>query len=120
MKSIWIVLLCLSGTSASFGQFFQNNKSAASIFRTTLNQQVPTLDFSVAFTEKSGNSFYVYNEATGLNDSFNKYRDTYAYGKSALVLSNQFRNIKIDSFNPYGVDNPASAILIGVINTLFN
>ena len=119
MKKIWIVLLFLTGSTMLYGQSFQNNKRIQGHFNQAAIQLIPTQDFSVAFTKKSGNSFYAYNKATGLNDTFSEYRNHYTYSRSTLVFSNQFRGIKVDSFNPYGVDNPGTAIVTGILQLLF-
>jgi hypothetical protein len=108
MKKDIMLLFSLLVCSISFGQKNQPNTTLKSSFHQMNIHQIPTLDFSVAFTKKSGNSFSLYNTRTGLNDSFNKYRDFYSYSKSTLVFTNQFRGIKVDSLNPYGAVNPGA------------
>ena len=82
-------------------------------------QQTPTLDFKRAFSKKAPASFSVYNATTGFNDSYTGYRNSFSYSRSTVVTNNQFRGVKIDSFNPYGATDFKSAVLIGVLNSIF-
>ena len=65
------------------------------------------------------NTFSIYNSTTQLNDRYHITRDTMYYQKSVFIPENQLFQTKFDSFNPNGTTNMGSALIIGVMNTLF-
>ena len=69
---------------------------------------------------KNGLLFSSYNETTKLNDSYLINNEEYVYTKSSMLLENNFRNLKIDSYNPYGVSNVKSALILGVVGEFLN
>ena len=73
---------------------------------------------SVQFNPET--SFSVYNKATQLNDFYYVKRDTLHFHKSVFIPENNMYLPKIDSFNPNGASDFGSAILSGVLNTLFS
>lgn len=78
------------------------------------------LDFKdIDFTKK--NLFFSsYNETTKLNDSYLISNKEFIYSKSNLLFENNFRGQKIDSYNPYGVSNLETGLILGVIGELLN
>lgn len=66
----------------------------------------------------------LYNRTSGINDIFSPvYKDgqviRYERRGSIILLENEFRTNKIDSFNPYGADSLGQGLLVGVLNLLF-
>jgi len=66
------------------------------------------------------NSFSRFNPVTGLNDTYIRYQEKYEYTSSSILLENQLRISKIDSFNPNGATDIKSALLTGVLNLIFD
>lgn len=66
------------------------------------------------------NSFSRFNPVTGLNDTYIRYQEKYEYTSSSILLENQLRVSKIDSFNPNGATDIKSALLTGVLNLIFD
>lgn len=69
-------------------------------------------------------SLLIYNRHTGTNDIFSPVKQEdkswrYERRASVLLLENQLRGNKIDSFNPYGSDSIGQGILAGALNLLF-
>jgi hypothetical protein len=63
--------------------------------------------------------FSVYNQSTKLNDVFIIKKDTTTLVKSINNFNNNYRNPKIDSFNPYGASDAKSGLIIGAIGGIF-
>ncbi|WP_432671849.1 hypothetical protein [Flavobacterium sp. SM2513] len=63
--------------------------------------------------------FSIYNPTTKLNDFYYVKKDTFYYQKSVFVPQNTMFTPKIDSFNPNGASDFGSAVLSGVLNTIF-
>jgi hypothetical protein len=63
--------------------------------------------------------FTVYNKTTQLNDFYYVKKDTFYYQKSAFIPENHMFQPKLDSFNPSGASDLGSAVIIGIINTVF-
>jgi hypothetical protein len=63
--------------------------------------------------------FTVYNQSTKLNDVFIIKNDTTILVKSINNFNNNYRNLKIDSFNPYGASDAKSGLIIGAIGGIF-
>lgn len=62
------------------------------------------------------NDFSVFNRTTMMNYNFSVYKGHYEYKNSILIPENMFFNSKIDSFNPNGVSDFNSALVMGVLN----
>lgn len=62
------------------------------------------------------NDFSVFNRTTMMNDNFSVYKGHFEYKNSVLIPENMFFNSKIDSFNPNGVNDFGSALVMGVLN----
>lgn len=82
------------------------------------------IDFSFRFNKLPNidgvTSFSRFNRVTGLNDTYIRYQEKYEYTSSSLLLENQFRISKIDSFNPNGATDFGNAIVNGVLNLIFD
>jgi len=63
--------------------------------------------------------FTVYNPATELTDHYIQSGENYYYKKSIFVFDNTFFGRQLDSLNPNGAHNFGSAIVLGVLNTIF-
>ena len=68
---------------------------------------------------KPETDFTIYNKTTQLNDFYYVKRDTFYYQKSLFIPENHMFAPKIDSFNPSGASDFGSAVLSGVLNTIF-
>jgi hypothetical protein len=81
-----------------------------------------TKNFSLKFDIKdfSKDLFSAYNQNSKLNDIFVIKKDTTNFVKSTINFNNNFRNPKIDSFNPYGASDAKSGLIIGAIGVVFN
>ena len=71
---------------------------------------------SVKITEPD---FTIYNKTSQLNDLFCTKKDTIYYQKSIFITENHLYGIKTDSFNPGGAPDLGSALLLGLLNTVF-
>jgi hypothetical protein len=63
--------------------------------------------------------FTVYNRTTQLNDLYNVKKDTFYYQKSVFIPENHLFGTKTDSFNPGGAPDLGSALVLGLLNTIF-
>jgi hypothetical protein len=87
-----------------------------------LSQKKDTIkNFSLKFDFKdfSTELFSVYNQNSKSNDIFIIKKDTSNFVKSTINFNNNFRNPKIDSFNPYGASDAKSGLIIGAIGGAF-
>lgn len=66
------------------------------------------------------NTFSVYNPLTGFNDNYVKGRDSYFSIHSTMSKPNIWAGEKRDSFNPSGATNIGTAVIVGVLNSIFN
>lgn len=73
-----------------------------------------------SFNSSSKYSFSAYNKNTDLNDNYTFISDTYKYRNSTFEVENLHRSLKIDSFNPNGANDLGSAVITGLINTVFD
>jgi len=64
--------------------------------------------------------FNIYNEDTGLNDTYLMTKNGSNLIYSSKLLENNFSLHKIDSFNPYGSPDIGTAIFNGLLNSLLN
>ncbi|WP_271855526.1 hypothetical protein [Patiriisocius marinus] len=71
------------------------------------------------FTLKNIQTFSIYNDVTGLNDTFNSTESSYYYSKPTFIFTNQYRGIKVDSFNPHGSQDLGNAVVSGLFSLLF-
>ncbi len=120
MKKILFCLFCLA---VSVTAFSQTNKSFV-IFNNSFYQlpilQLPTSSTFIAFTSKNVSTFSIYNNVTGLNDTYNSTQSSYYYSAPTFEPSNQSRGVKIDSFNPHGSHNLGNAVVSGLFSLLLN
>jgi len=61
----------------------------------------------------------LYNPTTQLNDQYVKVSNGYFLSNTKSFPSYNFKGMKKDSFNPYGVSDFGSAIASGLLNLLF-
>lgn len=76
--------------------------------------------FKNVIQPKSNLAISSFNKTTQLNDVYVLNNVSTVYLKSNLILENQYRGFKIDSFNPYGVGDVRYAMVLGVVNSLLN
>ncbi|WP_299682594.1 hypothetical protein [uncultured Dokdonia sp.] len=97
---------------------------ASNFFIQTKRVQNMDINFSFRFNRLPNidgiNSFSRFNRVTGLNDTYVRYKEKYEYTSSSILLENQFRISKIDSFNPNGSTSFGNAVVNGVLNLIFN
>lgn len=92
------------------------------------NSETSSLDFKLNYFDFSfGHSYFQktqfqfsrYNPTTTFNDNYLLLSNNYVAQKSNVIFENNFRGHKIDSFNPHGATSIPSALLMGVMSTLF-
>ena len=97
---------------------------ASNFFIQTKRVQNMDIKFSFRFNRLPNidgvNSFSRFNRVTGLNDTYIRYKEKYEYTSSSILLENQLRISKIDSFNPNGATDIKNALLTGVLNLIFD
>ncbi|GER59720.1 hypothetical protein ULMA_18280 [Patiriisocius marinus] len=71
------------------------------------------------FTLKNIQTFSIYNEVTGFNDTFNSTKSSYYYSAPTYIHANTYRGVKVDSFNPHGAHDLGNAVVSGVFSLLF-
>ncbi|WP_194851658.1 hypothetical protein [Nonlabens antarcticus] len=122
MKNI-ITLLILGvalSMNAQTSDSLQTTNKPTQNFNSVFDGYKYSLDLKNTVNAKSKLAFSSYNKTTRLNDfSFIK-NDSLVYVKSNVVLENNFRGSKIDSFNPYGVVDVKYGILLGAIKSVLN
>ena len=64
--------------------------------------------------------FTIYNKTSQLNDIYYIKKDTFYYQKSVFIHENQLFQPKVDSFSPSGATDFGSALILGVIHTIFS
>ena len=110
---LFVVLTC----AISFGQKQSNN-----IFQIKKTYSFSNLKYfgsysiSLDFKNIKPNNFSIYNSFTGLNDTYTISQNTLIYSQSTLNSLNITREMKIDSFNPYGTKNIGFALVGGIFN----
>ena len=120
MKNISILYLLLLA-SASYSQIDTiHKKKLKSFFIISQNDVViKKIDF-----KEHKELLSIYNPNTKLNDVFMIRKDSTNFVKSAVNFNNNFRNPKIDSFNPYGTSDAKVGLIIviigGVFGSIFN
>lgn len=83
------------------------------------NDTIKKFSLKFDFKDNSKELLSVYNQNTKLNDVFMIKKDTSNQVKSTINFNNNFRNPKIDSFNPYGASDAKSGLIIGAIGGFF-
>lgn len=74
--------------------------------------------FSSSFLIKKETFFTIYNGVTQQNDNYIFEKGGLKYNYSNVIIENNFRGHKIDSFNPNGSSNITSGIISGFFNLL--
>lgn len=122
-SKFFAVVIILVITSANL--YSQTNDSISKLEKSNYNltatniYNIGKLNNSLIWTTKitsKTNSFSIYNETTKANDLYILNSDILKYTKSFTLNENNFRNNKIDSFNPTGASNIQSGLLMGVFN----
>lgn len=121
MKKVLCLLALLSGpvffAQSAVSVFSLSAKSYAWNDKSFLGGNAFSLNFGkYAATDYT---FSVYNPTTAMNDTYVRTGNSAHYNHSQPVLENNFRGMKIDSFNPNGANDLGSAIATGVFNTIF-
>lgn len=106
----------------SFASFAQSNNS--NVIKNNPFYQLPALQTQNAasfkiFTLKNIQTFSIYNEVTGFNDTFNSTKSSYYYSTPTYIHANTYRGVKVDSFNPHGAHDLGNAVVSGVFSLLF-
>ena len=90
-------------------------------FRMDLNDlPKPTLSFDSRLVNTTNNQLSVYNSFSKNNDNYILQQGEYYALSPKLVLDNNWRGNKVDSFNPYGAPTIGSALVLGFITVLFD
>lgn len=63
--------------------------------------------------------FTIYNKTSQLNDFYSIKKDTFYYQKSVFIPENHMFQPILDSFSPSGATDLGSALVLGVLNTIF-
>lgn len=119
MKNLFFYLLFISLSSTAFSQRQNGIVAKNNPFYQLPALQFPTSSTFKAFTSKNVSTFSIYNEVTGLNDTYNSTESTYYYSTPTFNFSNQYRGIKVDSFNPHGSQDLGNAVVSGLFSLLF-
>lgn len=83
------------------------------------NDTIKKFSLKFDFKYSSNELFSSYNQNSKLYDIFIFKKDTLNFVKSTINFNNNFGNPKIDSFNPYGVSDAKSGLIIGSIVGVF-
>lgn len=83
------------------------------------NETFKKISLKFDLKDSSKDLFSIYNQNSKLNDIFIIKKDTTNFVKSTINFDNNFRNPKIDSFNPYGASDAKSGLIIGAIGGIF-
>jgi hypothetical protein len=116
-----LVLISISNIYSQSKDSLYKIKKAKYVFIPTNLDSIKKLNDALIWTKNGSlknNSFSIYNKASGTNDLYIINTDSMKYNKSILINENNFRNNKIDSFNPMGASNLQSGVLLGVFNLL--
>jgi hypothetical protein len=119
MKNVLCLIALLSGPAffAQSASFSLSAKSYAWNSPSGLGSTVYSINFGkYAATDYT---FSVYNPTTAANDTYVQTGNSMYYTRSQVVLENNYRGVKIDSFNPNGASDMKSAIATGLFNTIF-
>ncbi len=117
-----LALLCsnffFAQNKTSFADTIQVKKE---YFKINLND-LPVIQNTIDF--KSVNAyttqFSIYNTYSTYNDVYFLQNGNYYRSNSNLVLENNLRGSKIDSFNPFGATDLGTAVVFGFINFLLD
>ncbi len=114
------VLYLLFLTSAMYSQTDTLHKKGIKTFSIMSKKDDTIKKFPLKFDFKDSNELLsVYNQNTKLNDLYMIKKDTANLVKSTINFNNNFRNPKIDSFNPYGASDAKSGLIIGAVGEVF-
>jgi hypothetical protein len=83
------------------------------------NNTIKNFSLKLDFKDSYSELFSAYNQNSKQNDIFIIKKDTSHFVKSTINFNNNFRNPKIDSFNPYGASDAKSGLIIGAIGGVF-
>lgn len=112
-----VALACLMLASAVLQS--QNQNSSNTQYLLFKNIEIDSLDTLYKPNLKNiflkSRTFSTYNPNTNWNDHYTVTNQTYVYRKSSLLIENNFRQQKIDSYNPYGSPDVNSALILGVV-----
>lgn len=117
MKTIFFTLLFICFTCLGFAQSNTAIVVSGNAFYQLPAQQAPKLNFIKNY--KTIGSFSIYNNITGSNDSFINSIDSKQASQSTFIFQNQYRGVKIDSFNPHGAQDFGNALISGLVSLLF-
>lgn len=117
---LWLALICSCGV---FGQilqtpFFNSQKKYAFV---ASNSVPPHFTFGIATTPILNPYFFSsYTPATQNNTISLRNNSLYSYNRAESLPENNWRGVKIDSYNPNGATDFGSMVVLGVIQTIFN
>jgi hypothetical protein len=115
MKKL-VLLSLLFCTYCSFGQNQSDGIVTAKKIYTFSNlKSFNSNSISLDFKNIKPSSFSIYNNFTGLNDSYILSNNKLTYSQSNISIN---KAMKIDSFNPSGTQNIGFALVAGVFNLL--
>lgn len=118
MKATIIILsffLSFSGTNC-YSQCCNQN----SFYKNQFSSIDFSKNISIDYKNIKPNSFSLYNPSTGNNDYYSFKKDTLKMCFSKIESKNIYPlNNRIDSFNPKGTSDIRAALVIGVLNLLF-
>lgn len=119
------ILLCFFAKPAAYGQSKDSLKVFSRkpyAFTATKFDSIRRISSSAGIYKNKAvtndYSFSVYNKTTKNNDLYLLNNNSAQYSRSDILIENNFRNNKIDSFNPAGAPNVQSGMLMGVFNLL--
>lgn len=118
MKKIFATLILLS-----FIGFSQTNNSTQlpNLNTISISNAFAIQPIQLSITKKafSTSRFTSFNNDIGIAFNYIKINDTYSLN-SFNSDTTLFRRNKIDSFNPNGVSNIGTALIMGTLNLIFN
>ena len=120
-----LVLISVLFSSSFFGQNLIPITNTFQVkndyFRMDLNDlPKPTLSCDSRLVYITNNQLSVYNSFSKNNDNYILQQGEYYALSPKLVLDNNWRGNKVDSFNPYGAPTIVSAFVLGFITVLFD
>lgn len=107
-----VSLLELNVKHISWNNLFVKNVSHKQLYKLPVNTTFKT-DFTF-----HANFIVVFND-NEMKDNYYPMNHQANYNMNSFSITNQFRSIKADSFNPHGVQKPSHSIVTGSFDYLF-
>ena len=117
---LWLALICSCGVFGQISQTLSLNSQNKYAFVAS-KSAAPHFTFGIATAPILNPYFFSsYTPASQNNTISLRNNSLHSYSRAEYLPENNWRGVKIDSYNPNGATDFGSMVVLGVIQTLFN